>query len=314
MKKISVLSKSNIDLAKQEVLSLANTCKFELIDNLLILDSSKNLYDRLGLSHYEYEFLFKSSIKDIEKKTQEFDWNKIYKENFYVETKGVNKTKEFSSIIYSRLKSPKVKLKNSKTHITFFFKEKKVVVGKLVSEIDKSFLKRKAHLRPQLHPTSLHPGLARACINLSGLKKGKFLDPFCGSGGILIEAGLMGFDVIGYDIDKIQIKRAKQNLEHYKIQEFKLEVKDATKIKGKYDLIVTDLPYGKNSIALKTTELYLKFLKNTEKLTKNFLIIFPDKKLAKSLIQKTNWKIKNHLSQYVHKSMTREIFNLVLSD
>lgn len=39
-------------------------------------------------------------------------------------------------------------------------------------------------------------------INISGIKEGVLLDPFCGIGSILQEAVLMGFDIRGVDIDK----------------------------------------------------------------------------------------------------------------
>ena len=76
-------------------------------------------------------------------------------------------------------------------------------------------MERKAHLRPELQPTSLHPRLARALINLTGIRKGILLEPFCGAGGILLEAGLMGIKTVGYDIDKIVLKKCKINLNFY---------------------------------------------------------------------------------------------------
>ena len=76
------------------------------------------------------------------------------------------------------------------------------------------------------------------------------LDPFCGTGGFLIEAGLMGIKSIGYDINKIMIKGCKDNLEYFKIKGYKIKTKNALNIDDKFNCLVTDLPYGLNSNAM----------------------------------------------------------------
>ena len=140
----------------------------------------------------------------------------------------------------------------------------------------RTFPERKAHLKPSLHPTSLHPALARACVNLTGLKTGTILDPFCGSGGILIEAALMNFNIIGYDFDNKQLKRAKNNFNYYKIKNYSLVNDDARNIKGKVDAIITDLPYGQGSKVSNVKKLYKEFLVHANKLTNNMVVIFPN--------------------------------------
>lgn len=61
----------------------------------------------------------------------------------------------------------------------------------------------------------LPPKLARILINLSGVSatQGVLLDPFCGSGTILMEAALLGFTrVFGSDASEKAIQDTKQNL------------------------------------------------------------------------------------------------------
>lgn len=61
----------------------------------------------------------------------------------------------------------------------------------------------------------LPPKLARLMINLSGtdLHKSTLLDPFCGSGTVLMEAKLLGAErVIGSDISKKAVQDTKKNL------------------------------------------------------------------------------------------------------
>jgi tRNA (guanine10-N2)-dimethyltransferase len=317
MKKIFLLSKGFPKLAKEEVLSLIKPNEFELIDNLLILDDASSdarleLEKRLGYTHMIYRFLFECKKKDLEKNIDSFEWNSIYKKDFCVR---IHDTSEFEEkkvayLVYKKIKNPKVNLDNPKTRIDFFFSGKKIVCGLFLSDIDKSFLKRKAHMRPGFHPTSLHPALARACINLTGLDKGTIIDPFCGSGGILIESCLMGFKTIGIDIEESQIENAIKNLEFYKIKNCSVKQGDARKIKIKADAIVSDFPYGKSSKAGNLDELYLDFLKNALSISYRCVVIFPDFVDHKKIIKKSGWQEINHFEIYVHKSLTRIIVKL----
>jgi tRNA (guanine10-N2)-dimethyltransferase len=256
--------------------------------------------------------LFKTKQETIKEAIQEFNWQNIYKKSFCVRVKGRNKLeKKFADLIFNKLKKPKVNLTEPGTEIHFFFFDNFAVAGRFIAETDKSYMKRKAHLRPKLHPTSMHPKLARACINLLGLKKGSILDPFCGSGGILIEAGLMGFNLTGYDIDKKQIERAKINLKHYKIRRQKLETKNSLSLNKKFDGIVTDFPYGKGSKGNNLEELYVKFMKHSYDYTDKMVVVMPNFADYKKIISKSRWKIKNKFEIYVHKSLTRIILQLL---
>jgi len=61
---------------------------------------------------------------------------------------------------------------------------------------------------------SLSPRLARVLVNLSqGAPKGVLLDPFCGSGTILIEAALEGINCIGVDKRQECVANTKRNLD-----------------------------------------------------------------------------------------------------
>ncbi len=81
------------------------------------------------------------------------------------------------------------------------------------------------------------PKVAQIMLNLSGCKTGEtVLDPFCGIGTIIQEGLLLGFRMIGSDINKVAIKGSEQNLEwfrnRYKIApgKYGVEICDATKV------------------------------------------------------------------------------------
>lgn len=111
------------------------------------------------------------------------------------------------------------------------------------------FQKRRGHLRPFLSPVTLHPKIARALVNLSTVKVTEtILDPFCGTGGILLEAGFLGIQVIGSDIEKKMIEGCQKNLEYYHIKNHKLYCADIEEIPtyvSSVDAVVTDFPYAR---------------------------------------------------------------------
>ena len=55
--------------------------------------------------------------------------------------------------------------------------------------------------------------LARIMCNLTGLREGIIWDPFCGSGTILMEAAVLGFDILGTDIDLIALDSLSKNIQ-----------------------------------------------------------------------------------------------------
>ena len=93
----------------------------------------------------------------------------------------------------------------------------------------------------------MSPKLARCMVNLARVKEGQLvLDPFCGTGGILIEAGIIGCKVVGSDIYWKMKNGTAVNLEHYGITDyrtFNLDVREL-KMYEKVAAVVTDPPYG----------------------------------------------------------------------
>lgn len=56
-----------------------------------------------------------------------------------------------------------------------------------------------------IHPYKgkFYPQLAKTLINLSGETKGTVLDPYCGSGTVLLESQLNGFNAVGFDLNPL---------------------------------------------------------------------------------------------------------------
>ncbi len=90
----------------------------------------------------------------------------------------------------------------------------------------------------------LPPKLARIMVNLAGMPFGKekvVWDPFCGSGGILLQALLTGRSILGSDIDKWAVRNSEQNIEW--MVQMHPEFADFSDVRYKlFDLDITDIP------------------------------------------------------------------------
>lgn len=111
--------------------------------------------------------------------------------------------------------------------------------------------KRKVGERPFFSPISLHPKYARALINLTGVKRGgTVLDPFCGTGGIVIEAADMGMKAIASDFDPEMVAGCRENLDFYHLPIYDYDVLDIGDIGERFhdiDAVCTDPPYGRST-------------------------------------------------------------------
>jgi len=142
-----------------------------------------------------------------------------------------------------------------KDFVFLFRDDGSFLVGETIRVTDPFELKKLDVERPVQRPIlSIPPRLARIMVNLTEVRKGNFLDPFCGIGTILQELVLQGLSTYGSDRSEERIREAKKNLSWLK-KEFRLknsahlEVCDARKLKRcfreRFDAIVTEPYLGK---------------------------------------------------------------------
>ena len=69
--------------------------------------------------------------------------------------------------------------------------------------------------RPFFKPVTLDPRLARllVCLSFSRGKPSVIVDPFCGTGGIAIEASNLGLQVLASDLDSRMVEGTRTNME-----------------------------------------------------------------------------------------------------
>lgn len=313
-----LMSGDNKKLSVLEVLSLSKENNF-ILDKRLILISKPLDFNRLCYVKKAYKvigiFDHKNKLEDCVKK---INLNKFYKKNFSVRRILLTKKEapleiELSSVIWRNLKYPRVNLDNPTTRFEFVYTEKKIYLLLVLFEQDiKKMFFRWPQNRPRFHPTTMTPQFALCLLNLSGAKKGNLvMDPFCGVGGILIEAGLIGCKTIGYDKDKKMIIKARENLDYFKIKNYRVEQRDALSVEKKVDFIVTDVPYGRHSKLFgdKTKNLASLFLARAHSLLNKegrVVLVCPHN----AQISFGKLKLLDYIDFYIHSTLTRRIYIL----
>jgi tRNA (guanine6-N2)-methyltransferase len=119
--------------------------------------------------------------------------------------------------------------------------------GVLGLRIGERPLHRRAYKQSHL-PGSLKPPVAAAMLMLGGFQPcERILDPFCGSGTILIEAGVAGLYGIGGDVNTQALEYAQRNAREAKMS-VSLMQSDAARLPlpaGCVAGVVTNLPWGR---------------------------------------------------------------------
>ncbi|MFW9906403.1 MAG: DNA methyltransferase [Candidatus Thorarchaeota archaeon] len=191
--------------------------------------------------------------------------------------------------------------------------------GQLTSHsLRKEIKQRAAHKRPFFHPSSMNPLLQRTMVNLAAIKPGKWLlDPFCGTGGALIEAAILEIRSVGVEINRKIIWGAFQNLQANKNirDSTDLVFGDAIHLPFRMESIsgiVTDPPYGTASSTrgFDLQDLLIRVFQAIRyTLTSNarVVIAIPSTiNIEEKLAQILNATYRKFL-HYVHKSLTRKI-------
>ncbi len=113
--------------------------------------------------------------------------------------------------------------------------------GRLLSQSDSVWL---AHnQRPHVTSSSLPARLAQTLVNLVASPGEHLLDPCCGTGTIVLAAAHNGIQASGSDINPRMVGATTKNLQHFGLTA-DVNLEDARTIKGRFNVVATDLPYG----------------------------------------------------------------------
>ncbi len=169
---------------------------------------------------------------------------------------------------------------DKKVEIIIVETAEQVYVGRLIGSQDINAYTRRDRERPKRDARvgMLPPKLAQMMINLAAgataPHQRRLLDPFCGTGVILQEASLLGFDVYGTDLEPrmIDYSRANLNWLQPKLKPI-LEVGDATTHHWKppINLVASEIYLGQPFAKLATTEQITAERAKVDRLLTDFL-------------------------------------------
>lgn len=220
--------------------------------------------------------------------------------------------REFERLIGTMIDGP-VSLNNPEVEYRAILSEDRCYFGKVLFPIDRAaYDTRNPGKRDFFHPGVMMPRMARTLVNLACTNAGDVvLDPFCGTGGILIEAELLGMTTIGSDFDPFMIGGSRMNA---KGSSFMLG--DATSLPFRdrsIDSVVTDFPYGQSVCILKSDtmdRLYGDALGEVRRVLKpgRRAVVVTHKDI--SGIAAEHMTVLQQHCQRVHKSLTRRVLVL----
>ena len=210
---------------------------------------------RLGYTHEVHQILARTDIDNLDEDVSKIDWAEWIYENFAVRVKRFNSQidtvgteRHIGTLILDNTEGIRVNLSKPKSLVRVVAHQNDLYVAIEKIKLNKKhFEDSKPHKRPFFYPGSMNPKLARCMVNLSRVKAGELLlDPFCGTGGILIEAGLIGCKVVGSDVYWKMKNGTAINLDYYGITDYRTFHLDVRELKmyEKVSSVVTDPPYG----------------------------------------------------------------------
>jgi tRNA (guanine10-N2)-dimethyltransferase len=187
-------------------------------------------------------------------------------------------------------------------------------LGWLDCETTRDFGDRQPTEKPFFQPGSMDPMDARALANIAGAGPGtRLLDPMCGTGGILVEAGLAGSDVVGVDAQAKMARGARKNLDHY-LDDGEVVRADATRLPfadESFDGVVFDAPYGRQSKieSVSLDELVGDALAEVRRVAPKAVLV-ADRPWDEAA-EDAGWTVESRFDRRVHRSLVRYVHVLV---
>ncbi|ADD05437.1 tRNA (guanine(10),N(2))-dimethyltransferase [Natrialba magadii ATCC 43099] len=198
-------------------------------------------------------------------------------------------------------------------------------LGWLVAESVRDFGTRAPTDKPFFQPGSMDPLLARAVANIAGARPGRtLLDPMCGTGGVLVEAGLVGADVIGTDAQAKMAGGAQKNLSHFLDRDepsptgvergsWHVGRGDGTRLPladNAVDGVVFDAPYGRQSKVdtHRLEDLVAGALSEARRVATRAVVV-ADRSWEHEARQ-AGWELESVFERRVHRSLTRYVLVL----
>ncbi|NMB80016.1 MAG: methyltransferase domain-containing protein [Methanomicrobiales archaeon] len=276
---------------------------------------------RLAMTHVVLEYLgecapdlaeFRAMLTDLAITTTQPFAGRAKKVHGGCHERNPCSQKEFERMIGTMIDGP-VSLASPEVEYRAILSENRCYFGRVLFSFERgSFDARNPGKRDFFHPGVMMPRMARTLVNIARGDAGQILlDPFCGTGGILLEAELLDMVPLGSDFDPLMVLGSTKNL-----SSSSLMLADATHLPvadHSIDTVVTDFPYGQ-SVCIKKTDtmdqLYHASLEEIRRVLKpgRRAVVVTHRDI--SPIAANVMTILEKHEQRVHKSLTRRVLVL----
>ncbi len=184
------------------------------------------------------------------------------------------------------------------------------LVGWQVAERTGGFGARRPTERPFFQPGGMDPLDARALANVAGARPGALVvDPMCGTGGLLIEAGLVGARAVGVDAQAKMVRGTRENCRAYLDDAaFAVLRGDATRLPvadGAADAVVVDAPYGRQSKVVGDDGLVAAALVAARRVAPRAVVVADESVSAAA--RDAGWAVETRHERRVHRSLVRHV-------
>jgi len=183
------------------------------------------------------------------------------------------------------------------------------LLGWTAAESVRDFAERAPTDRPFFQPGSMEPMLARALVNVAGARPGRtVLDPMCGTGGVLLEAGLVGARVLGVDAQRKMVRGTRRNLADGLDGDWDVVRGDATRLPladAAVDAAVFDVPYERQSTVAGTSleALVTGALAEVRRVAPRAVVV-ADRDWS-AAARDAGWTVAARVERRVHRSLVR---------
>lgn len=327
-KKFFLLSGERSTLPQAELRAIVETyddkARFEAInDRVMVVDGRFDLKTILKRSAYANaggNLLTHCKIENAEKSIKAIAFDEFMEDSvsfaayiFNLSDQHLSGKMEaiIGSAVKERLPKAKVSLKNPQNIVIGIIFGEHLLLGFTDYMVKRIWKSRRPRARPFFHPSALYPKFARGLVNLSHVREGDLLlDPFCGTGSVLIEASIIGINTIGIDVSMKMCRGSMDNLKHYMLESLGVINSDALMLPIRnVDAIVTDVPYGRcaSSRGIKTMNLLQDFILQADAIIpkgRYCIIVHPN---TIELNNSDAFEVKERHEVYVHRSLTRAI-------
>jgi tRNA (guanine10-N2)-dimethyltransferase len=187
----------------------------------------------------------------------------------------------------------------------------------------RDFGERQPTDRPFFQPGSMDPLEARALVNIAGARPGAtVLDPMCGTGGLLLEAGLLGARVVGSDAQAKMARGSRENLgailggpshpgrdRYPSAGDWAVCLADGARLPfrdGVADAAVFDAPYGRQSRIEGDLETLVSDALSEARRVADRCVFVADSDRS-DVAREAGWTVADRFERPVHRSLVRHV-------